>query len=68
MKRLDCNQINIFIKLEIIEEEDKNKNNDIYFLKNLKKKNSAIWCSYLISATTTFNLNFYYIIYDITKF
>ena len=48
MKRLDCNQINIFIKLEIIEEEDKNKNNDIYFLKNLKKKNSAIWCSYLV--------------------
>ena len=31
MKRLDCNQINIFIKLEIIEEEDKNKNNYIYF-------------------------------------
>ena len=37
MKNLDCNQINIFINLEIIGEEDKNKENYIYFLKNLKK-------------------------------
>ena len=32
MKNLDCNQIKIFINLEIIGEEDKKKNN-IYFLK-----------------------------------
>ena len=33
---LDCNQIKIFINLEIIGEEDKNKK-IICFLKNLKK-------------------------------
>ena len=37
MKNLDCNQINIFISLEIIGEENKNKKHYIYFLKNLKK-------------------------------
>ena len=39
MKNLDCNQIKIFINLEIIGEEDKNKKkkNYIYFLENLKK-------------------------------
>ena len=31
MKNLDCIQIEIFISLEIIEEEDKNKKNYIYF-------------------------------------
>ena len=36
MKNLDCNQIKIFINLEIIGEEDKNKKNYIYLLKNLK--------------------------------
>ena len=39
MKNLDCNQIKIFINLEIIEEEDKN-NIYIYiylFFLNLKK-------------------------------
>ena len=35
MKSLDCNQIKIFINLEIIEEEDKNKKS--YFFLNLKK-------------------------------
>ena len=38
MKSLDCNQIKIFINLEIIgEEEIRTKKNYIYFLKNLKK-------------------------------
>ena len=34
MKKLDCNQINIFINLKIIVEEDKNKKkkNYIYFI------------------------------------
>ena len=36
MKNLDCNQIKIFINLEIIEEEDKN-NIYISFFLNLKK-------------------------------
>ena len=47
MKNLDCNQIKIFINLEIIEEEDKN-NIYIYisfFFKS--KKISAIWWSHL---------------------
>ena len=37
MKSLDCNQIKIFINLEIIGEEDKYKKNYIYFFKILKK-------------------------------
>ena len=38
MKNLDCNQIKIFNNLEIIGEEDKNKNKlYIYFLKSKKK-------------------------------
>ena len=37
MKNLDCNQIKIFINLEIIGEKDKNKKNYINFFKNLKK-------------------------------
>ena len=37
MKSLDCNQIKIFINLEIIREEGKYKKNYIYFLKILKK-------------------------------
>ena len=37
MKSLDCNQIKIFINLEIIGEEDKYKKNYIYFLIILKK-------------------------------
>ena len=36
MKNLDCNQIKIFINLEIIGEEDKKKK-IIYILKNLTK-------------------------------
>ena len=35
MKSLDCNQIKIYINLEIIGEEDKYKKNYIYFLRIL---------------------------------
>ena len=35
MKNLDCIQIEIFINLEIIGEEDKNKKIIIYIFKNL---------------------------------
>ena len=35
MKSLDCNEIKIFINLEIIGEEDKYKKNYINFFKNL---------------------------------
>ena len=35
MKNLDCIQIEIFINLEIIGEEDKNKKKIIYIFKNL---------------------------------
>ena len=37
MKTLDCNQIKLYINLEIIGEEDKYKKNYIYFLKISKK-------------------------------
>ena len=37
MKSLDCNQIKLYINLEIIGEEDKYKKNYIYFLKILKQ-------------------------------
>ena len=37
MKSLDCNQIKIYINLEIIGEENKYKKNYIYFLIILKK-------------------------------
>ena len=37
MKSLDCNQIKLYINLEIIGEEDKYKKNYIYFLKISKK-------------------------------
>ena len=37
MKSLDCNQIKIFMNLEIIGKEDKDKKNYIYFFKILKK-------------------------------
>ena len=37
MKSLDCNQIKIYINLEIIGEENKYKKNYIYFLRILKK-------------------------------
>ena len=36
MKNLDCIQIEIFINLQIIGEEDKNKKKIIYIFKNLK--------------------------------
>ena len=37
MTNLDCNQIKIFINLEIIGEKDKNKKNYIIFKKKSKK-------------------------------
>ena len=37
MKNLDCNQINIFINLEIIGEEK------FYIFFKSKKKNSTVW-------------------------
>ena len=46
MENLDCNQIKIFINLEIIGEEDKNKK-IIYIFFFKSKKISAIWCSHL---------------------
>ena len=58
MKSLDCNQIKIFINLEIIGEEEikkKKKNLYLFFLKY--KKISAIWCSHLVQPqllSTTF--------------
>ena len=47
MKKLDCNQINIFINLEIIGEEDKNKKIIYIYIFFKSKKISAIWCSHL---------------------
>ena len=41
MKNLDCNQIKIFINLEIIGEKDKNKKNYIIFKKKKSKKIST---------------------------
>ena len=46
MKNLDCNQIKIFIILEIIGEQDKKKNY-IYFFLNLKKI-AIFMCSNII--------------------
>ena len=37
MKNLDCIQIEIFINLEIVGEEDKNKKKKLYIFKNLTK-------------------------------
>ena len=37
MKNQDCIQIKIFINLEIIGEEDKNKKKKLYIFKNLTK-------------------------------
>ena len=51
MKSLDCNQIKIFINLEIIREEDKYKKIIFIFLK-FKKKNLQF------SAVTWRNHNF----------
>ena len=65
MKNLDCNQIKIFINLEIIREEDKiKKKNYIYFLKNLKN-----FCILVkpFGTTIAFKSNFYYIVYDFCK-
>ena len=37
MKNLDCIQIEIFINLEIVGEEDKNQKKKLYIFKNLTK-------------------------------
>ena len=44
MKNLNCNQIETFINLEIIGEEDKNKKHISIFLNHFF---SAIWCRHL---------------------
>ena len=63
MKNLDCNQIKIFNNLEIIGEEDKNKNKlYIYFLKS-KKKNCNLVKPF--GTTLVSKPNFYYIVYDL---
>ena len=56
MKNMDCNQIKIFIDLEIIGEE---KFYIFFKSKNLKKKN----CNLVkpLSTTTAFKPNFYFI-------
>ena len=63
MNCLDCNQIKIFINLEIIGEEDKYKKNYIYFFKIIKKK----FCNLVkpFNTTTVSKSKFYYIVYDI---
>ena len=43
MKKLDCNQINIFINLEIIGEEDKKKKLYIYIYIYKFNKIFTIW-------------------------
>ena len=49
MKNLDCIQIEIFINLEIIGEEDKNKKKKIYIYIYIRKFNkiSTIWWSHV---------------------
>ena len=47
MKNLDCNQIKIFIILEIIREEDKKKKLYLFFYKS-KKKIAIFTCSNII--------------------
>ena len=60
MKNLDCIQIEIFINLEIIEEEDKKKK-ITYIFKNLTNFYNLVKSR---GTTTTSKLNFYYIVYD----
>ena len=62
MKNLNCNQIKIFINLEIIREEDKKKNY-IYIFLNLKKKNCNLVKPF--GTTLVSKPNFYYIVYDL---
>ena len=57
MKSLDCNQIKIFINLEIIREEDKYIKIILIFFKILKKLQP-------LGTITASMLNFYYIVYD----
>ena len=62
MKNLDCNQVNIFINLEIIRE----KKLYIYIL-NLKFLKNFYNMVKSLGATTVSKLNFYYIVYDMRK-
>ena len=61
MKSLDCNQIKIFINLEIIREEDKYKKIIFIFLKFKKKKFYNLVQS--LGVTTTSKPNFYFKVY-----
>ena len=47
MKSLDCNQIKIFINLEIIGKEEIRTKKKLYLFFLKSKKISAIWCSHL---------------------
>ena len=58
MKNLDCNQIKIFINLEIIREEDKNKKKKIY-INILKSKKNFYNLVKLFSTTMTSKKNFF---------
>ena len=63
MKILDCNQIKIFINLEIIGEKDKDKKIYIYFLilgfvDNILDRHNCYSCK---SNTTFFHYLIYYI-------
>ena len=59
MKILDCNQIKIFINLEIIGEEKLY----IYFLNQKSKKKKFCNLVKPLGSTTTSKPNFYYIVY-----
>ena len=61
MKSLDCNQIKIFINLEIIGEEDKYIKIYINFFKILKNFYNLVQP---LGATTASMPNFYYTVYD----
>ena len=60
MKNLDCNQINIFINFEIIEENKYKKILNLFFFLNLKN-----FCNLVksLSGTTFSKPNFYYVVY-----
>ena len=66
MKNFDCNQIKIFINLEIIREENMNKIIYTYFSFNLKKKKNLQFAMKPLNAITTYkpNLEIYLIKYS----
>ena len=59
---MDCNQIKIFINLEIIGEEDKYKKKNLFIFKKILKK----FCNLVqpLAATKAIKPTFYYIVYD----